>query len=40
MNIQDLLQSFNECKNGQLVFNLGNSRYFLHNKNGIHCALQ
>lgn len=32
MNIQDLLQAINECNNGQLVFNLGNSRSFLHNK--------
>ena len=32
MIIQDLLQAINECNNGQLVFNLGNSRSFLHNK--------
>ena len=30
--MQNLLQAINECNNGQLVFNLGNSRSFLHNK--------
>jgi hypothetical protein len=32
MNIEDLHLAINECDNGQVIFNLGNSRSFFYNK--------